>query len=70
MAAVCSSGVPCYWRAALPFEEFAREYTAGLLRTAYLLTGKQEDAEDLVQDTLVKVHVQWKRIAASHNSTA
>jgi DNA-directed RNA polymerase specialized sigma24 family protein len=36
---------------------------AALLRTAYLLTGTHEDAEDLVQVALVKAVPHWKRIA-------
>ena len=34
-----------------------------LLRTAYLLTGHPEDAEDLVQTALVKAVPAWSRIA-------
>jgi RNA polymerase sigma-70 factor (sigma-E family) len=52
------------------FEDFARTRTAGLLRTAFLLTGNQQDAEDLTQDTLLKVHQRWKQVAASQNRSA
>lgn len=52
------------------FEEFARERTADLLRTAYLLTDNQQDAEDLAQDTLVKAQMRWKQVMASRNRTA
>jgi RNA polymerase sigma-70 factor (sigma-E family) len=55
---------------ATSFEDFARERTAGLLRTAFLLAGNQQDAEDLAQDTLLKVHQRWKRVTASENPTA
>jgi RNA polymerase sigma-70 factor (sigma-E family) len=41
------------------FEEFVRDYADGLLRTAYLLTGSQQDAEDLVNDTLEKAQRKW-----------
>ena len=34
-----------------------------LVRTAYLLTGNAEDAEDLVQTALVKAVPKWGRIA-------
>jgi DNA-directed RNA polymerase specialized sigma24 family protein len=34
-----------------------------LLRTAYLLTGSQPDAEDLVQTALVRAVPRWSRIA-------
>ena len=44
------------------FAEFVTARQAALLRTAYLLTGHAQDAEDLVQTTLVKVVPQWRRI--------
>lgn len=44
------------------FAEFVLARQAALLRTAYLLTGHAQDAEDLVQTTLVKVVPQWRRI--------
>ncbi len=45
------------------FTEFVLARQAALLRTAYLLTGHAQDAEDLLQLTLVKVVPQWRRIA-------
>jgi RNA polymerase sigma-70 factor (sigma-E family) len=47
------------------FEEFVAARRPALLRTAYLLTGSQADAEDLVQTTLLRVVPRWARIAAS-----
>jgi RNA polymerase sigma-70 factor (sigma-E family) len=44
------------------FAEFVLARQAALLRTAYLLTGHAQDAEDLVQTTLVRVVPQWRRI--------
>jgi RNA polymerase sigma-70 factor (sigma-E family) len=44
------------------FAEFVVARQAALLRTAYLLTGHAQDAEDLVQAALVKVVPQWRRI--------
>ena len=44
------------------FEEFVAARSAALLRTAYLLTGHHEDAEDLVQIALVKAVPAWRRI--------
>ncbi|WP_341924928.1 SigE family RNA polymerase sigma factor [Nocardioides psychrotolerans] len=44
------------------FEEFVVARRAALLRTAYLLTGQVEDAEDLLQTALVKVVPHWRRI--------
>ncbi|MCW2792293.1 MAG: sigE 14 [Nocardioides sp.] len=45
------------------FEEFVAARRQALLRTAYLLTGSHEDAEDLVQVALVKAVPHWGRIA-------
>lgn len=44
------------------FEEFARARTAALYRQAWLMCGDRHLAEDLVQETLAKVFVKWKRI--------
>lgn len=44
------------------FTEFVVARQAALLRTAYLLTAHAQDAEDLVQTTLVKVVPHWRRI--------
>jgi RNA polymerase sigma-70 factor (sigma-E family) len=46
------------------FEEFVAARRPALLRTAYLLTGSNPDAEDLVQTTLLRVVPHWSRIAA------
>lgn len=44
------------------FTEFVQGHATALLRTAYLLTGDQGYAEDLVQTALAKVYVSWTRI--------
>jgi RNA polymerase sigma-70 factor (sigma-E family) len=44
------------------FEAFVAARYAALLRTAYLLTGDHHDAEDLLQQTLVKAVGAWKRV--------
>jgi RNA polymerase sigma-70 factor (sigma-E family) len=44
------------------FAAFVAARYAGLLRTAYLLTGDHHDAEDLLQQSLVKAVGAWKRI--------
>lgn len=44
------------------FDDFVRAYTPTLLRTAYLLTGDQHHAEDLVQSALARAHRSWHRI--------
>ena len=45
------------------FEEYVAARRGALLRTAYLLTGSHEDAEDLVQVALIKAVPHWRRIA-------
>jgi RNA polymerase sigma-70 factor (sigma-E family) len=44
------------------FEAFMRARSAGLMRYAYVLTGSQHDAADLVQEALVRLGVVWKRV--------
>lgn len=41
------------------FEEYVAARMPALLRTAYLLTGHHQDAEDLVQTALVKAVPKW-----------
>ena len=45
------------------FESFVAARRGALLKSAYLLTGSHEDAEDLVQTALIKVVPRWPRIA-------
>lgn len=42
-----------------------RQRSAALFRTAYLLTGSREVAEDLVQEALEKAYRRWQRICAA-----
>lgn len=35
-----------------------------------MLTGNQQDAEDLAQDTLIKVHQRWTRVVGSRDRAA
>lgn len=44
------------------FRAFARDHSAALRRSAYLLCGDWHLAEDLVQNTLVKVYRAWRRV--------
>ena len=44
-----------------PFETFAVGATPMLFKTAWLLTRDRHAAEDLVQETLVKVFPRWER---------
>jgi RNA polymerase sigma-70 factor (sigma-E family) len=47
---------------AADFDAFVRGRTPALLRTAYLLTGDQQLAEDLVQSALARTHRVWGRL--------
>lgn len=47
------------------FRDFVAARGQALLRTAYLLTGDRQLAEDLVQGALEKVHPRWGSIRAS-----
>ncbi len=44
------------------FREFVGARSAALFRSAYLLTGQREAAEDLLQTVLAKVARRWSRI--------
>ncbi|HUA47481.1 MAG TPA: SigE family RNA polymerase sigma factor [Solirubrobacteraceae bacterium] len=44
------------------FDSFVEQSTDGLLRTAYLIVGDLPEAEDLVQETLLKVAGRWPRV--------
>jgi RNA polymerase sigma-70 factor (sigma-E family) len=46
----------------ISFEDFVRSETAGLLRSAYLLTGSAASAEDVVQETLTRLYPRWSRV--------
>ena len=47
----------------IPFGEYVRSRGAWLLRSANALTGNRDDAEDLVQTTLVKAYQSWDSVA-------
>ena len=47
------------------FTTFVRQHSTTLLRAAYLLTGDRGAAEELVQDTLVRLYPQWSRVQAA-----
>jgi len=47
------------------FAGFVRAHTSALLRTAYLLCGNAGAAEELVQDTLVRLYPKWDKVAAA-----
>jgi RNA polymerase sigma-70 factor (sigma-E family) len=45
------------------FEAWVQARAAALARSAYLLTGDVQLAEDLVQDTLARVADHWRRVS-------
>ena len=52
------------------FHDFVRARTPALLRTAFLLTGDQGLAEDLVQTALAKTGLAWRRIERTESADA
>ncbi|MFC6344371.1 sigma factor, partial [Nocardioides hankookensis] len=48
------------------FRRWAEERQLALLRTAVLLTGDRQRAEDLVQEALTQVALRWRRLADEH----
>ena len=47
------------------FADFVRANTPALTRTAYLLCGEKLAAEELVQDTLVRLYPKWQLVQAA-----
>jgi len=47
------------------FDAFVAARSGALLRSAYLLTGDQQLAEDLVQSALVKASLRWPRLVST-----
>ncbi|HUB42766.1 MAG TPA: SigE family RNA polymerase sigma factor [Streptosporangiaceae bacterium] len=52
------------------FDGFAAGSWDPLLRTGYLMTGDAKDAEDLVQETLLRVARRWKRVRSMDHPAA
>lgn len=52
------------------FDGFAVGAWEPLLRTGYLMTGDARDAEDLVQETLLKVARRWSRVRSMDHLAA
>jgi RNA polymerase sigma-70 factor (sigma-E family) len=52
------------------YAHFVRTRTHALLRSAYLLTGDQHLAEDLVQEALARTHRAWLRLERADNAEA
>jgi RNA polymerase sigma-70 factor (sigma-E family) len=57
-------------RLASEFDSFVRGRTPALLRAAYLLTGDQHLAEDLVQSALARTHRRWAQLHHEGNAEA
>src|SRR3954463_1764446 len=54
----------------MEFQAFVVGRWPRLMRTAFLLTGEQHAAEDLVQSTLEQVFVAWRRVASADDPEA
>jgi RNA polymerase sigma-70 factor (sigma-E family) len=54
----------------IDFVEFVRQRSPALFRTAYVLTGSQDVAEDLVQEALEKACRHWRRISDAESPEA
>ncbi|WP_127499987.1 SigE family RNA polymerase sigma factor [Actinoplanes solisilvae] len=52
------------------YAHFVRSRTHALLRSAYLLTGDQHLAEDLVQEALARTHRAWARLDRTEHAEA
>ena len=52
------------------FQSFVVGRWPRLMRTAFLLTGEQHAAEDLVQSTLERVYVAWRRVGGADDPEA
>ena len=52
------------------FERFVAEASEPLLRTGYLMTGDGKDAEDLTQETLLRVARRWNRVRSMDHPVA
>ena len=47
----------------MTYEEFVDSWLAALARYAVMLTGDRHTAQDLVQETMVRVQLQWRRVS-------
>lgn len=52
------------------FDEFVTHHGPELLRLAYMLSGSREQAEDLVQNALVKTYRRWDTVSAADRPIA
>ncbi|GGM10613.1 SigE family RNA polymerase sigma factor [Dactylosporangium sucinum] len=49
----------------MTFEEFVEARLQALLRYAVMLTGDPHTAQDLVQETMIRAQLKWRRVATS-----
>ena len=49
----------------MTFEEFVEARLQALLRYAVMLTGDPHTAQDLLQETMIRAQLKWRRIAAA-----
>ncbi|WP_203825371.1 SigE family RNA polymerase sigma factor [Actinoplanes palleronii] len=49
----------------MTYEEFADSRLNALLRYAVMLTGDSDTAQDLVQETMLRVQLHWRRVTHS-----
>lgn len=52
------------------FDDFVRANASRMLRTAFLLCGDHQEAEDLVQSTYAKVFSNWRRVVDAESPVA
>jgi RNA polymerase sigma-70 factor (sigma-E family) len=52
------------------FAAFVREHSRSLYSTAFLLTADSGAAEELLQDTLVRLYPDWTRVLAARSAPA
>ncbi|HWD63794.1 MAG TPA: SigE family RNA polymerase sigma factor [Solirubrobacteraceae bacterium] len=52
------------------FKQFVVQHVDSLLRTAYLITWDEREAEDLVQECLFKVARRWPRVSSMDQPAA
>ena len=52
------------------FSEFASGRSGSLFRTAYLIMGDHQLAQDLVQESLIKTYLAWPRLRDVNNAEA
>jgi RNA polymerase sigma-70 factor (sigma-E family) len=57
-------------RARTEFERFAALHADALLRSAYLMTGDRGEAEDLVQECLLRLARKWPRVRSMEHPGA